>query len=136
MPFNPYRNSLKFYHPSDAHGSKNCFTVVSTHLPPKRVFLTLAWRHLPWGRWNLKVESLGLHCKQTPQVILVKVVHRPQFKKLYFNVGRYLLRIFVWYQNDDCVGFGFFLFLSFSFFNVVGGSELKLNWLKWSDPLT
>ena len=56
MSFNPYRNSLKYDHLSDADVSKNCFTLIPTHLLPKIVFLTLAWRHLPWACWNLKVE--------------------------------------------------------------------------------
>ena len=85
MSFNPHRISLRYYYPPDAHVSKNCFTLVSTHLPPKTVFLTLAWRHLPWGCWNMKVEPWGLHFKQTPQVILVNVVHKPQFKKFCFR---------------------------------------------------
>ena len=103
MSFNPYRNSLKYYHLSDADVSKNCFTVISTHLLPNVVFLILAWRHLPWGCWYLEVEPWGWCCKQTPQVILIKVVHGPQFKKLYFNVYRYCLRIFAICQNDACV---------------------------------
>ena len=102
MSFNPYRNSLKYYHLSDADVSKTCFTVIPTHLLPKIVFLTLEWRHLPWACWNLKVEPWGW-CKQTPQVILLKVVQGPQFKKLYFDVYRYRLRIFAICQNDACV---------------------------------
>ena len=131
MSFNPYRNSLKYYHLSDADVSKTCFTVILTHLLPKIVFLTLTWRHLPWACWNLKVAPWGW-CKQTPQVILLKVVHGPQFKKLYFDVYRYRLRIFAICQNDACV----WPASLFVFFYIVGGSELNLKWLKWSNPLT
>ena len=71
----------------------------------------------------LQNKPVGGWCKQTPQVILLKVVQGPQFNKLYFDVYRYRLRIFAICQNDACVCPARFFFF---FFYVVGGSELNL----------
>lgn len=61
LSFKPTEISLKYY-PSDTRVFKNR-SVISTRFPPKIVFLTLAWRPLSWGCWNLKMVPWYLYFK-------------------------------------------------------------------------
>lgn len=140
MSFNPYRNSLKYYYPSDAHVSKNCSTVVSTHFPPKIVFPTLAFRHRPWRCWNLKMEPWALYFKQTLQVILVcwSTDHSWRNSILMFN--KIPLKYF-WYPLKWSLGLICFLHCGcFRALSKVTQSlyikyNLKIEYLLWSLPL-